>query len=242
MVDWKNKTKQELESEANAISFDTHHYAIMKRLYPHSDFDYVDSDGKSGEILYNSIIPYQTSGNEKIYDTRLPWSYVQDEESEYKQSVLSSIDNVFRGLDLWSWHKARSSANLFLDAEGIEDFTSMLESATPEEMSLIEQKDSENKAKYEFSFGVAERRRKMEVGSKCIATVNYLNDVNNATDLQIAAQLGDSDISLIMQSLQTGSLARAKAMIQGKDLTGLEPMDQEYKDKVIELIDDYLGA
>ena len=82
----------------------------------------------------------------------------------------------------------------------------------------------------------------MEVGQECIATVNYLNDLKNATDIQVNAQLNDSDIKLIMQSLQTGSLARAKSMIEAKDLTDLEPMDQSYKDEVVKLIDDYMGA
>lgn len=241
MIDWKSKTKSELDSEANAINWENSYHEIMKRLYPNSSFEYGDMN-MTGELLYNEIKPFQTAGEIKIYDNKYPWSDVLTEVSEYKSDELAKIDRVFRGVALWNWYNAKESAGVFTGNMSREEFIYLLESTDAATMTLLETKDLENKNKHDFDAGVIERKRKMEVGMKCIATVNYLNDLNNATDVQISAQLSDSDVSMIMQSLQAGSLARAKAMIQGKDLTGLEPMDQTYKDKVIELIDSYMGA
>lgn len=241
MIDYKNKTRQELEDEANAITWETHYHQVMMRLHPHSDFEFGDMS-QTGEALYDEISPYQLVGEDRVYDTKLPWTDVQTEVTDYRDDELQKIDRVYRGLDLWNWGQAMYDTGIYSDSINYDDFIRKCESGTEAAMVSLETSDTAAENAHVFREGVQDRKRKMEIGSECIATVNYLNDLNGATDAQIATQLSDPDVSLVMQSLQVGSLERAKAMIEAKDLTGLEPMDQSYKDEVIKLIDTYMGV
>ena len=241
MIDYKRKTRKELEDEANAISWETHYHQVMMRLHPHSDFEFGDLS-QTGEALYDEINPYQLAGEDKVYDTKLPWADVLTEVSDYRSDELQKIDRVYRGLDLWNWGQAMHDTGIYDNSLDFDDFLKRVMKGSEFDLLSLENADSKTRQKFEFKAAVQERRKKMEVGQECIATVNYLNDLKNATDIQVNAQLNDSDIKLIMQSLQTGSLARAKSMIEAKDLTDLEPMDQSYKDEVVKLIDDYMGA
>ena len=241
MIDYKRKTRQELEDEANAISWETHYHQVMMRLHPHSDFEFGDLS-QTGEALYDEINPYQLAGEDRVYDTKLPWSDVLAEVSDYRSDELQKIDRVYRGLDLWNWGQAMHDTGVYADSIDFDHFLERVMDGSEMDLLLLESADGAHKKRFDFGQGVQDRKKKMEVGLECIATVNYLNDLNSATDAQIAAQLSDPDVSLVMQSLQVGSLERAKAMIEAKDLSGLEPMDQSYKDEVIKLIDTYMGV
>jgi len=242
MIDYKNNTRTELEDEANAITWETHYLACLQYVYPNSAFESGNLDGLSGEPLYDAISPYQVVGEDVVYDTKLTWLDMQAEVSSYRQDQLDRIDRVFRALDLYNWGQAMQDTGHYLDSIDQDDFIRKCEEGSEVTLAALEAADTLNSDANTFNTGVREKVKRIEVGTLCVATINYMNEQNAITGPQLSAILGDTDIQAIMQLLQTGSLNTAKAQIQAKDLTGLDPMDQSYKDKIIGIIDNYLGV
>lgn len=238
-----NRSKSEVESEIESLNFDNDYKLLLSKIYPHSLLEVGEVSGRSGESLWDAIEPYQLVNGSKVYDTKISWVDLQSEIAGYKTEELGRIDRVYRGLSLVDWNGSSrgiegydgySNKHFFLEAL-YNDFNDF-------KLQQIESADQVTREEYIFQQGVAEKKSRMDLGQRCIAAVNYMNDMNSVTNLQVQIQLSSAELQQIMQALNTGSLETAKALVLALDTTGLEPIDQTYKDRIIAMIDSYLGA
>jgi len=240
---YKNKTQEQWTAWVDSITWDSHYIQVMMRLYPNSGFQYGNKDGKSGQVLYDAIMPFQVVAGEKVYDTKLQWRDVQAEVTAYKADLTREGDYAFRLLALHDWYQSKEDASLYSSANSLDSLIfHLLQEMDDTNLLAIEAADVPLKAAHDFEVGVAEKQARMALGQKCVATINYMNEQNSIEPAQVSAILGSSDVQNIMNALNTGSLNTAKALVTALDLTGLEPMDQSYKDKINGMIDDYLGV
>ncbi len=242
MTIYKNKTQAEWTAWIDGITWETHYVQVMMRLYPQHGFQHVNSEGKSGEQLYDAILPFQLVGVEKVYATRLPWQDVQAELVEYKADLTREGDYAYRLLALHNWRQAKIDAGVYPHSHGLDAVLyEMLQEPDDITLQYIETADIPLREAHEFEMGVSEKQARMYLGQRCIAAINYMNERDGINDQQIAAILGSGQVKQIIDALSTGSLRTAKALVAALDLAGLGPMDQSYKDKITEMIDDYLG-
>jgi len=108
-------------------------------------------------------------------------------------------------------------------------------------VDALEAQDATLETQAQFNRNVFEKEQRIKIGNKVIATIAQLNEDNSITSQQMDTIFSDADVIRIMQTLQTGSLVTAKALIQALDVTGLAPMDESYKTQCVAIIDDYLG-
>ena len=108
-------------------------------------------------------------------------------------------------------------------------------------VTQLEVQEIEIQNEEDFQKGVTEKEERMRIGNKIIATINYMNEVNNITQPQLVNILMDIDINAMMQALQTGSLNTAKILINAKDVSQLPPMNDSYKTRINKIIEDYFA-
>ena len=242
-IEWQGKDKATWDAEINAWIFDDIQNEILQRLYPNSLYEYGEITDETEEDLYDLISPYQLVGEVRVYDTKLAWNDVLDDIEEYKTEQLHIIDQRFRILSLHDWKQSATDLSLFLNFYNFELFMGEIISNDLEmELGLIEVQDALLETEHDFQSGVTEKVARIDLGKRVIATINYMNQENNITVPQLTAVLTDVDLINIMGALNTGSLLTAQSLMAAKDLSGLAPMDQTYKDRVNGMINDYLGV
>lgn len=247
------KTFEQLETEINAKTFKSDWVEIFKRLYPGNEVLDDSWDALSGEQLYNRLRPFQMVDAQRIFTTKLPWTDVQNELAAYKVDLLSDLSDEFDYLQrekdygdrfnlLSHWRLAADELGLF---QGYNNPSILLKKIIDNDLELelgqLETKDAEIKTEADFQARVDIMEQGQSVGRRAVATIAQLNNDNNVTAEQVAAIYGNADVQAIITLLLTGSLVSAKVQIQALDLTGLEPMDQAGKDRVVAMIDKALG-
>lgn len=241
---YNGKTQSEWTTEISGYSWDQDHKAIMKRMYPNSNLQYLDGwQTHSGESLYDRILPYQMVGNEKVYDTKLAYNpNVSSEVTSYQNDKTQEVNRAFRIINLGNWYQAKEDAGI-LSGNGNQALLikHVVEAADETDLDAIEAAHAPLQAAYDEAVAVKAIEDRQAFGRKCVATVSFLNDSNSATPAQIDAIFSDADIQKIISALNSGSLETAKTLITAKDLTGLSPMDATYKTKINGMIDAYLG-
>jgi hypothetical protein len=80
-------------------------------------------------------------------------------------------------------------------------------------------------------------KKSMEKGQEIIKDIAYLNIINNRSEAQISAMIGDSNNMKILSLLSSGALITAKAEIQNLDQTYFTV---EEKNSIINSIDSFL--
>lgn len=243
MIQYEGMTRSQWEALISGYTFADVFGTIMRRLYPNSKFEYGLMEGLNGEALYDVITPYQTVAGERAYDTKLLWVDVDAELEKYKAEETKKIDLRFRVYGLYNWAQAASDAGVFTDYTNQELLINdIIEQNLETDLLSMESADDALRLEGEFQQGVQQTKVRIAFGQDIIATINYMNAVNAITANQSFAILGDIDIKHFLEALQVGALETAQALMAAKDLTGLAPMDQTYKDRIDSMINTFLEA
>lgn len=247
------KTFDELELEINRLKFHQVWRVIMPRLYPNSRIRNNTLSGQTGQVFYRGLIPFQLISGEEVFDTKLAFDDVLDELEAWKIEQVSELNVEFEELQrqhdlrqrirsLKHLLQAKRNLNLFPNTNNsalIEK--QIIDNNMEAELVLLEAEDIAIENEVLFQDDVDEVGLRMIVGNRIVATINKMNRDNNITISQVQAILADPEVQTILQLLQTGALESSKTLIEAKDLSSLPPMDQSYKDRVIAMIDRYLG-
>ena len=247
------RTFEELELEINRTEFHDIWQVIMARLYPSSRIRNTALRGQRGEQFYRGIIPFQLAGEDEVFDTKLPYSDVEDALQVWKDEKISDLNVEFTELQRrWDLHLrlkvldqlfiAKGNLGLFAEFNNRDILEKhIIDNDMTAEIDLLEAENTRLVNETIFQEDVGEVTKRMALGNRAVATINKMNRDNSITTLQVQAILADTEIQLILQLLQTGALESAKTLIQAKDLSTVPPMDQSYKDRVIAMIDEYLA-
>lgn len=238
---YKGKTQSQWTSEIDGYNWENSYLPVMKRLYPHSEIEVLNPQGKTGANLYDELMPYRIISGHKEYDNKFPYGpMIAQEVENYKTEKQSEVDRAFRIYDLTFWGEAKEKAGVFSGYTNFDlFFKELMEDDT--HLSAIEAEHDLIKEEHEFEAGVQEKEKRIKLGQRCVATINFMNEKNEISESQVAVILSDSGVQQIMNALNTGSLKTAKNLIAAIDLTNLAPMNQSYKDRLIGMIDAYLG-
>ena len=248
------KTYEEHQAEINARSLESHRYEIFEKVYPNNSILDDSFPGLTGEALYDRLRPYQTVGNNKIFTTKLTWEDMQQGIADYKSDELAKITSRFdieqrredygaRLDNLPHFRAVADELGMFSDYGNMAVLKEkIIVDDLDFELTQIENKHAEVAAEFELQAGVEQKVVAQQIGNKIVATISELNVRNNITPTQIATIYGNATIQSTIMLLQTGALGSAKAQIEALDLTGLEPMDEDYRTRIVGMIDDALGV
>ena len=247
------KTFEQLEAEINALTFRGAWQTIMGRIYPGNGFLDDSWAELEGEDLYNRIRPFQIVDGNRIFTTKLPYEDIANELEVYKAELLSDLADEFDYLQrekdytdrfstLLHWRQSANELSIFPgDNNAAVLLKKIIDDDLEFELSILETKNAELTTEFDFQGRVDVMERGQSVGRRAVATIAQLNTDNSITPTQIATIYGNADVQSIITLLLTGSLISAKVQIQALDLTGLEPMDQAGKDRIVAMIDKALG-
>lgn len=248
------KTFDQWQTEINAKTFDSDWKIILLRVYPDNLFLDDSYPGLSGEQLYKRIRPYQLINDSKFFSTKLPWADIEQEVADYKSDLLLTLTNDFDLLqrrkdygeridNLPHFRAAADELGMFSDFGNMAILKEkIIVDDLGFELDQIESKHAELVAEYNIQNGVDKMQAAQHVGNRIVATIAQLNTLNNINATQLQTIYGNPNIQAIIMLLQTGALASAKYQIENLDLTGLEPMDESYRTRIIGMIDTALGV
>ncbi len=248
------KTFEQWQSEINAKSFDSDWGVILTRVYPDNLFLDDSFQGLSGEYLYERIRPYQLIHGEKFFPTKLPWGDIEQEVADYKSDLLAQLTAEFDLLqrredygvridNLPHFRVAADELGMFSDYGNMAVLKEkIIVDDLGFELEQIEAKHAAVQEEFDLEEGVNKKLLAQGVGNKIVATISELNTKNSITPAQLTTIYSNATIQSIIILLQTGALGSAKAQIEALDLTGLEPMDESYRTRIVGMIDDALGV
>lgn len=224
-------------------------YPVFERLYPGKLYDNLNSGGEQPGPFHDGLLVYTLVLEQKVYATKLPKTTFDAELATYKQELTDAINAQFDSLEaqqdmsnrldaINDWQIASENiaqyqgyTNKELWKKAIIDAsdTAAIASLEAEHLTLVTEEN--------FKYSVADRVRDINFGLEVIGTMSQLNVEKSITEAQVLTIMSDASMQTIISLLQTGSLVTARTQIAALNISGLPPMTEGDRTKILGMID-----
>lgn len=246
------KTFDQLSAEINGLTLRDRYKEVFEVFYFGQSYENLRFQLEDPDF-YQAFRAFTQVDGQKVYSSKIPYQDVVSELINQKQGLITDLTSEFDLLQaqkdvgdrvdaLTYWFEASEKVGTyptqvskkalrdFIVAEGDMTYLSDLEA---EHATIVDEKNFESE--------VQVQRSHMDFGRNLIALISQLNKQNNITVQQTQTIFSNESVQSIIALLENGALETAKAATQALDVTGLEPLDETYKTRIIGKIDEKLG-